>query len=161
MIKIITRNLWISECLIYFTSCSEHWSRPSDAILVRHGSLNKDPHTTCPICEQGLYDDHRISEKWSEVSLRNIPGIDPLKKKIFIFWTNPIITYQLWNKDTICRGFWTITTEVWKIDYREIKVITLVVESCEKFTILIKLRMVQILTLLWESVVSLISSSFG
>ena len=46
MIKIITRNLWISECLIYFTSCSEHWSRPSDTILVRHGSLNKDPHTT-------------------------------------------------------------------------------------------------------------------
>ena len=46
MIKIITRNWWISECLIYFTFCSEHWSRPSGAILVRHGSLNKDPHTT-------------------------------------------------------------------------------------------------------------------
>ena len=44
--KIITCHSWISECLIYFTSCSEHWSRPSDAILVRHGSLNKDPHTT-------------------------------------------------------------------------------------------------------------------
>ena len=44
--KIITRHSWISECLIYFTSCSEHWSRPNDAILVRHGSLNKDPHTT-------------------------------------------------------------------------------------------------------------------
>ena len=50
MIKIITRNLWISECLIYFTSCSEHWSRPSDAILVRHGSLNKDPHATLKHC---------------------------------------------------------------------------------------------------------------
>ena len=34
------------KCLIYLTACSEHLSRSSGAILVRHGSLNKDPHTT-------------------------------------------------------------------------------------------------------------------
>ena len=43
------------------------------------------------------------------------------EQKIFIFRTNPSITYQLWNKNTIdCRGFRNITTKIWKIDYREI-----------------------------------------
>ena len=63
MMKIITRHSWISECLIYFTSCSEHWSRPSDAILVRHGSLNNDPHTTLKLCSN-----HCWSTWWSNVT---------------------------------------------------------------------------------------------
>ena len=37
-----------------------------------------------------------------------------------------------------------------KIDYREIKVITLVIESCEKFNILIKLQMVKIISPFWS-----------
>ena len=39
---------------------------------------------------------------------------------------------------------------VWKIYYMEIKVIMLVIESFEKFTILIKLQMVKIISPFWS-----------
>ena len=51
-------------------------------------------------------------------------------QKILIFRANSSITYQTVNKDTICMGFRNITTKIWKTGRWEIKVITLIIESC-------------------------------
>ena len=52
---------------------------------------------------------------------------------------------------TVTQGILEYSTWVWKIDYREIKVITLIIELCERFTILIKLQMkVKIISPVWR-----------
>ena len=72
------------------------------------------------------------------------------EQKIFIFHTYPSITYQLWNKNTICRVFWNILLKYGNVTIRK-SVITLAIELCEKFTILIKLQMkVKIINPSWN-----------
>ena len=59
---------WFAQNNCKQAICHSWWTNPSTYVTRK-----------CHICEQVLYDDHRIFEKLSEISVKNIPASITLK----------------------------------------------------------------------------------